>query len=66
MGNKIVVKFKDGKIIKGWTTDFGPNKEIFHLHPLEEYDKGVLEIIIPIMLLSRLQLMNFLIILLAF
>ena len=42
--NKIVVKFKDGKIVKGWSTDFGPNKEIFHLHPLEEYGKDVLEI----------------------
>ena len=44
MTNKIVVKFQDGEIIKGWSTDFGPNKEIFHLHPLEEYDKDILEI----------------------
>ena len=44
IGNKIVVKFKDGKIIKGWTTDFGPNKEVFRLHPLEEYGKDVIEI----------------------
>ena len=44
ISNKIVVKFKDGKIIKGWSTDFGPNKEIFHLHPLEEYGKDILEI----------------------
>ena len=44
MSNKIVVKFKDGEIVKGWSTDFGPNKEIFHLHPLEEYDKDILEI----------------------
>jgi len=44
MGKKIIVKFKDGKIIKGWTTDFGPNKEVFHLHPLEEYGKAVIEI----------------------
>jgi len=44
IANKIVVKFKDGKIVKGWTTDFGPNKEIFHLHPLEEYGKDILEI----------------------
>ena len=44
IGNKIVVKFKDGKITKGWSTDFGPNKEIFHLHPLEEYGKDILEI----------------------
>ena len=44
MTNKIVVKFKDGKIVKGWSTDFVPNKEIFHLHPLEEYGKDILEI----------------------
>jgi len=44
MSNKIVVKFKDGKIVKGWSTDFGPNKEIFHLHPLEGYGKEILEI----------------------
>ncbi|MCG2820383.1 MAG: hypothetical protein L6371_00635, partial [Candidatus Atribacteria bacterium] len=44
MSNKIVVKFKDGKIVKGWSTDFGPYKEIFHLHPLEEYGKDILEI----------------------
>jgi len=42
--NKLVVKFKDGKIRKGWSTDFGPNKEIFNLHPLEEYGKNILEI----------------------
>jgi len=44
IANKIVVKFKDGKVVKGWSTDFGPNKEIFHLHPLEEYGKDVLGI----------------------
>jgi hypothetical protein len=44
MSNKIVVKYKDGKIVKGWSTDFGPNKEIFHLHSLEEYGKEILEI----------------------
>ncbi len=44
IANKLVVKFKDGKTIKGWSTDFGPNKEIFHLHLLEEYGKDILEI----------------------
>jgi len=44
IANKIVVKYKNGKIVKGWSTDFGPNKEIFHLHPLEEYGKDVLGI----------------------
>ena len=44
IANKIVVKYKDGKIVKGWSTDFGPKKEIFHLNPLEEYGKDILEI----------------------
>ncbi|HZK10788.1 MAG TPA: hypothetical protein VFD10_00285, partial [Atribacterota bacterium] len=44
MSNKIIVKYKDGKIVKGWSTDFGPNKEIFHLHSLEEYGGNILEI----------------------
>ena len=44
IANKIVVKYKDGKIVKGWSTDFGPNKGTFHLHPLEEYGKDILEI----------------------
>ena len=44
ISNKMVVKYKDGKIVKGWSTDFGPNKEIFHLHLLEESGKDTLEI----------------------
>lgn len=44
VGSKIVVKFKDGNIVKGWTTDFGPNKGIFHLNPIEEYGKNQIEI----------------------
>lgn len=29
--NKVVVHFRDGKIVKGYTYDFNPNKEIFHV-----------------------------------
>ncbi len=29
--NKIVVRYLNGKIVKGFTTDFMPNKEMFHL-----------------------------------
>lgn len=36
LGKKIVVKFIDGKILKGYTTDFHPEREIFHLHLVEE------------------------------
>ncbi len=30
--NKIVIKFKDSKIMKGTTNDFFPNKKHFHIH----------------------------------
>lgn len=30
---KVVVRYADGKILKGFTQDFFPNKESFHLHP---------------------------------
>ncbi|MCP4371452.1 MAG: hypothetical protein GY797_25530 [Deltaproteobacteria bacterium] len=32
--NKVVVRFKDGKIMKGNTSDFFPNKTQFHLTAL--------------------------------
>ncbi len=40
---KVVVRYADGRIIKGSTNDFFPNKPVFHLHPLEAEaaDKGV-------------------------
>jgi len=41
ISKKLVVKFKDGKIIKGWTTDFKPDKDIFHLHLIEEQDNKI-------------------------
>jgi len=36
LGKKTVVKFNDGKIIKGYTTDFNPNRELFHVRPIGE------------------------------
>jgi len=29
--NKIVARYADGKILKGFTSDFAPNKAMFHL-----------------------------------
>ena len=29
--NKVVVHFRDGRIVKGYTYDFNPNKETFHV-----------------------------------
>ncbi len=31
MLNKVVVRFIDGAVARGYTTDFNPNKEVFHL-----------------------------------
>ena len=42
LGKKVVVKFKDGKILKGWTANISPNKEVFYLYKhkeLREKDK---------------------------
>ena len=33
--NKIVVRFQDGRLMKGFTNDFFPNKDLFHLVPME-------------------------------
>jgi len=32
--NKIVVRYQDGRINKGVTSDFFPNKDVFHLLPV--------------------------------
>jgi len=36
---KVVVKYKDGNIIKGWVEEFKPQRESFILFPLIEYSK---------------------------
>jgi small nuclear ribonucleoprotein (snRNP)-like protein len=42
---KIVVKYQNGEIIKGWVEDFRPDRESFILHPLIEYsEEEMLEI----------------------
>jgi hypothetical protein len=38
--NRIVARFQDGRILKGFTTDFLPSKDRFHLFP-EEGSPGV-------------------------
>ncbi|OQX54896.1 MAG: hypothetical protein B5M53_05240 [Candidatus Cloacimonas sp. 4484_209] len=40
MRNKIVVHFKDGRLLKGYTLDFTPIKKIFHLTSEMEEDAG--------------------------
>jgi len=36
VANKVVVHFRDGKIVKGYTYDFNPNKDIFHVVDAED------------------------------
>jgi len=42
---KVVVKYQDGKIIKGWVEDFRPDRDSFAFYPLIEYsEEEMLEI----------------------
>jgi hypothetical protein len=40
--NRIVVHFKDGRLLKGYTHDFTPVKDTFHLTSELEKDRGVI------------------------
>ena len=33
--NKIVVRYRDGHLSKGYTNNFMPNKDVFHIVPLD-------------------------------
>jgi hypothetical protein len=41
---KVVVRYSDGKVIKGFTEDFFPNKERFHLIPADNPSGGAIEV----------------------
>jgi hypothetical protein len=44
---KVVVHFADHRIIKGFTQDFFPNKQVFHLYPVDATEpKDSVEIMI--------------------
>lgn len=36
---KVVAKYQNGEIIKGWVEDFRPDRDTFILHPLIEYSE---------------------------
>jgi hypothetical protein len=40
MRNRVVVRFKDGTLLKGYTLDFSPVKDMFHLISESDEDKG--------------------------
>ncbi len=43
--SKVIVRYVDGRVVKGFTQDFFPNKECFHLRPLDSVaGNGLLEV----------------------
>jgi hypothetical protein len=38
--NKVVVRYLDGRVVKGTTEDFFPNRPLFHLQPLGAQEKA--------------------------
>jgi hypothetical protein len=40
---KIIIRYADGRLIKGFTSDFFPNKPLFHIQSVESQpmDKGI-------------------------
>lgn len=38
--SKIVVRYRSGKILKGHTQNFSPNKPMFHVNPLDGPESG--------------------------
>lgn len=43
---KVVARYKDGKVIKGFTHDFFPNKDRFHLFPPDDSSAKGIEVVI--------------------
>ena len=41
---KVVVRYANGKVIKGFTQDFFPNKDRFHLRPLSQETATTLDV----------------------
>jgi hypothetical protein len=44
---KVVFRYQDGRIVKGYTSDFSPNKETFHAIPHEPPNADALEVRVP-------------------
>lgn len=44
MQNKVVVHFVDGRLIKGFTSDFFPNKPAFHVEPEQAGDSTEVQV----------------------
>jgi hypothetical protein len=48
IGNRVVARFRDGRIVKGYTYDFAPDKGFFHVTDAED-DKKVVEVSVALM-----------------
>ncbi len=40
---KVIARYRNGNLIKGYTNDFFPNKPLFHIHPVDsgQTEKGI-------------------------
>lgn len=43
---KVVVRYADGRVVKGFTQDFFPNKDRFHLHPAAKAGSEAKEVLV--------------------
>jgi len=39
--NLVVARYRDGKIIRGMTHDFGPQKKVFHVSTIEKHGRTI-------------------------
>ena len=43
---KVVVKYTDGRVMKGFTQNFSPNRDWFYLTPLDKSSGGTIQILV--------------------
>ena len=43
---KVVARYSNGTVIKGFTQDFSPNKDRFHLIPADKRPSGTIEVVV--------------------
>ena len=43
---KVVARYSNGTVIKGFTQDFSPNKDRFHLVPADKRPDGTIEVVV--------------------
>jgi len=43
---KVVARYTNGTVVKGFTHDFSPNKDRFHLIPVDGRSRGTIEVVV--------------------